>query len=72
MKEALVSEPCLAYFKLDAPTIVIGDASPVGLSAVLLQTQPGGQNKPVAYASHSLTPTEHHYPQIEFEALGCV
>ncbi|KAL7824648.1 hypothetical protein SRHO_G00344920 [Serrasalmus rhombeus] len=72
MKEALVSEPCLAYFKLDAPTVVISDASPVGLGAVLLQTQSDGQNKPIAYASRSLTPTECRYSQIEHEALGCV
>ena len=56
MKEALVSEPCLAYFKLGAPTVVISDASPVGLGAVLLQTHLDGQNKPIAYASRSLTP----------------
>lgn len=70
MKEALVSEPCLAYFKLGAPTVLISDASPVG--AVLLQTQSDGQNKPIAYASRSLTPTERRYSQIEREALGCV
>uniref|UniRef100_A0A8C7XV38 ribonuclease H n=1 Tax=Oryzias sinensis TaxID=183150 RepID=A0A8C7XV38_9TELE len=72
MKEALVSEPCLAYFKLGAPTVVISDASPVGLGTVSLKTQQDGQNKPVAYASHSLTPTERRYSQIEREALGCV
>ena len=72
MKEALVSEPCLAYFKLGAPTVVISDASPVGLGAVLLQTQSDGQNKPIAYASCSLTPAERRYSQIEREALGCV
>uniref|UniRef100_A0A8C7ZZC5 Reverse transcriptase/retrotransposon-derived protein RNase H-like domain-containing protein n=1 Tax=Oryzias sinensis TaxID=183150 RepID=A0A8C7ZZC5_9TELE len=71
MKEALVSEPCLAYFKLGAPTVVISDASPVGLDTVSLQTQQDGRNKPVAYASHSLTPTERRYSQIEREALGC-
>lgn len=72
MKAALVSETCLAYFQLNAPTVVISDASPMGLGAVLLQTQLDGQNKPVAYASRSLTPTEHRYSQIEREALGCV
>ena len=59
-------------FKLNAPTVVISDASPVGLGAVLLQTQSDGRNKPVAYASRSLTPTERRYSQIEREALGCV
>lgn len=71
MKKALISKPCLAYFKLDAPTTVI-DASPIGLGAVLLQKQSNGQNKPIAYASRSLTTTERRYSQIEREALGCV
>lgn len=72
MKRAMVSQPCLAYFKLDAPTTVISDASPIGLGAVLLQKQSNGQNKPIAYASRSLTATERRYSQIEREALGCV
>lgn len=70
--QALVSEPCLAYFKIGAPTVIISDASPVGLGAVLLQTQSDGQNKLVAYASLSLTPTEQCYSQIERESLGCI
>uniref|UniRef100_A0A3P9HFE4 Reverse transcriptase/retrotransposon-derived protein RNase H-like domain-containing protein n=1 Tax=Oryzias latipes TaxID=8090 RepID=A0A3P9HFE4_ORYLA len=61
MKEVLVGEPCLAYFKLGAPTVVISDSSPLGLG-----------NKSVAYVSRSLTPTERRYSQIECEALGCV
>ena len=72
MKRAMVSQPCLAYFKLDAQTTVISDASPIGLGAVLLQKQSNGQNKPVAYGSRSLTATERRYSQIEREALGCV
>ncbi len=71
LKKELVSEPCLAYFNINAPTFVISDASPVGLGAVFLQTQDGAK-KPVAYASRSLTPTEQRYSQIEQEALGCV
>lgn len=72
LKKELVSEPCLAYFNINAQTFVISDASPVGLGAVLLQTQADGTKKPVAYASRSLTPTERRYSQIECEALGCV
>lgn len=37
MKRALTREPCLAYFKLDVPTVVISDTSPVGLGVILLQ-----------------------------------
>lgn len=47
----------LAYFNINAPTFVISDANPVGLGAVLLQTQEDGAKKSVACASWSLTPT---------------
>ena len=58
MKRAMVSQPCLAYFKLDTQTTVISDASPIGLGAVLVQKQSNRQNKPVAYGSRSLTATK--------------
>ena len=48
------------------PTVVV-DSSPVGLGAILLQ-----DNKPVAYASRSLTDAETRYSQIEREALAVV
>ena len=72
LKKSLSREPVLACFRLDAPTFVVTDASPVGLGAILLQEQGTGQRKPVAYISRSLTPTERRYSQIERKALGCV
>ena len=39
LKKALSSEPVLTCFKLENPTFVVADASPVGLGAVLLQKQ---------------------------------
>ena len=72
LKEALSCEPVLACFRLNSPTYVITDASPVGLGAILLQDQTNGERKPIAYISRSLTPTERRYSQIEREALGCV
>ena len=72
LKEALSGEAVLACFRLDAPTYVVTDASPVGLGAILLQDQQQGERKPIAYISRSLTPTERRYSQIEREALGCV
>lgn len=42
LKEALSCEAVLACFRLNAPTYVITDASPVGLGAILLQDQSQG------------------------------
>ena len=39
LKEALSGAPVLACFRVDAPTYVVTDASPVGLGAILLQDQ---------------------------------
>ena len=72
LKRALSNEPFLACFRLYCPTVLVTDASPVGLGGVLLQEQITGNLKPVAYISRSLTPTEMRYSQIEREALACV
>ena len=58
LKEALSGAPVLACFRVEAPTYVATDASPVGLGAILLQDQETGECKPIAYISRSLTSTE--------------
>ena len=72
LKSVLSSEQVLACFKLGFPTLLITDASPVGLGAVLVQKQGDNEFKPIAYISRSLSPTEKRYAQIEREALACV
>ena len=66
----LSMSPILALFDPQLDTVVSADASSFGLGAVLLQRQPEGQMKPVAYISRSMTPTEQRYAQIEKEALA--
>ena len=70
IKQMLTTSPVLALFDPSLETIVSEDASSYGLGAVLLQRQPEGQLKPVAYISRSMTPTEQRYAQIEKEALA--
>ena len=70
VKEILVTSPVLALFDVNLETILSADASSFGLGAVLLQRQKAGDLKPVAYISHSMTPTERRYAQIEKEALA--
>ena len=73
LKTALVQAPVTAYFDPSRNTEVSVDASPVGLGAILAQTDPiTGDKHVVAYASRSLTPVEQRYSQTEREALAVV
>ena len=67
-----IAEACtLAYFYKNTPTKIITDASPVGLSAILVQEQ-DGESTPVCCASRSFTGCEQRYSQTVEEALGVV
>lgn len=57
--------PILRFFDVQKPVTISCDASPTGLGGVLLQEQ-----RPVAYASRSLTDAESRYAQIEKELLA--
>ncbi len=70
VKKALTESPVLALFDPTRDTIVSADASSFGLGAVLIQKQPDGSLRPVAYISRSMSPTEQRYAQIEKEALA--
>lgn len=62
----------MAYYKAEAHTQLIVDASPVGLGAIMVQRQRDGCYRPVAYATRSLTAVERRYSQTEKEALAVV
>lgn len=70
VKEELVSDRVLAIYNPERETVISADASSYGLGAVLLQRQPTGELRPVAFASRSMTETECRYAQIEKEALA--
>ena len=66
----MVSEQVLALYDPEKETTVSVDASSFGLGAVLMQKQPSGDLRPVAYASRSMSKTECRYAEIEKEALA--
>ena len=63
----------MAYFGTKKRSMVIVDASPVGISGILTQRGPNSQQyKIISYASRPLTPVERRYSQTDREALALV
>ena len=63
---------CWAHYDATLPLRLAGDASAFGLGVVLSHRFPDGSERPVAYASRTLTPSERNYSQLEKEALSLV
>lgn len=70
VKNMLVQDRILTHFNPDFPMTLSCDSSSYGLGAVLSHRLPDGSERPIAYASRSLTKTEEQYAQIEREALA--
>ncbi len=71
-KKLLVTAPVLTHYDPLLPLKMAGDASAYGLGAVISHVYPDGSERPIAYASRTLTNAEKNYPQIEREALSLV
>lgn len=71
-KENLVSDKVLVHYNLDLPVVLSCDASEFGLGAVLAHRFPDGTEKPINYASRTLTKAEKNYSTIHKEALAVV
>ena len=71
-KERLTKSSLLVHFSSTQPLLLAADASPYGLGAVLSHTMADGSERPIAYASRSLTPTERRYSQLDKEALAII
>ena len=71
VKTALINAPCLTCLDQTVPLVLQVDASQVGLGAVLCTTV-GGEERPIAFASRQLKPSEQKYSSIQREALALV
>lgn len=70
-KQILTNAPILQYPDFDRPFILTTDASDIAIGAVLSQGIVGS-DKPVAFASRTLSDTETRYSTIEKELLAIV
>ena len=71
LKMQLTSPPMLARFDPASPTLVMCDASSIAIGAVLSQLQ-SDVERPIAFASCALRPTEQRYSVGERETLACL
>lgn len=72
VKEELTSDRILVHYDPTKPLILATDASPEGVGAVISHKMENGDERPIAFASRSLTDSERNYAQIEKEALGII
>ncbi|XP_062708108.1 uncharacterized protein K02A2.6-like [Aedes albopictus] len=72
LKEVLTSPQVLMQYDPSLPLVLATDASKTGLGAVLSHRLSNGLERPIAYASTTMSSTEQRYPQIDKEALAIV
>ena len=71
-KDLLTSSSLLVHFNPNLKLTLACDASAYGIGAVLAHKYPDGSERPIGYASCTLTKAEKNYSQIEKEGLACI
>jgi hypothetical protein len=72
IKALLTTSAVLVHYDPARPITVACDASPYGVGAVLSHIMDNGEERPVAYASRTLTSAERNYAQLKKECLALV
>ena len=72
MKALIQSARVLAHYDPNQEMVVMCDASPKGVGAVLYHIMSDGSEHPVVMASRSLSPAQKNYSQIDKEALALI
>ena len=69
-KEKIVSPNVLIHYDVARPLRLAADASAYGIGAVISHVMDDGSERPIAFASRTLMPSERNYAQVEKEALS--
>ena len=70
--QLLTTSNVLTHYDPSLPLRLAADASQYGLGAVISHILPNGDEKPVAFASRSLSQSEKNYSQIDKETLALI
>ncbi|XP_054276477.1 uncharacterized protein K02A2.6-like [Macrosteles quadrilineatus] len=70
VKLDIAKDETLIHYNPSLPLILSTDASPTGLGAVISHRLKDGTEKPIAFASRSLSKSENQYSQIDKEATA--
>ena len=71
-KQLLTTSNLLMHYDPSLPLKLAADASQYGLGAVISHILPNGEERPIAFTSRSLSPSEKNYSQIDKEALALI
>ncbi|XP_058041724.1 uncharacterized protein K02A2.6-like [Ahaetulla prasina] len=72
VKNLLSSDSLLIQYNGTLPLVLVCDASPYGVGAVLSHRLPNGTEAPIAYYSRTMSSAERNYSQLDREALAIV
>nr|CAI5835249.1 unnamed protein product [Callosobruchus analis] len=72
VKQEIVSDRVLAHFDPQLPLVLATDASPYAVGAVLSHVYPDGTERPIQFASQTLSKVQQKYSQIDKEAYAII
>lgn len=72
VKNEMQSESFLVHFDPKLPLVLQTDASPYGVGAVLSHICEDGQERPIQYASQTLSAVQQKYSQVDREAYAII